>query len=176
MPRGRIPEDSRQVESQGSTGVILGSRQPFQDADQRSRISAALEEKRETEGGGIGGGGELGDEEFFQDENYFHEVTSGWQTTGDPSLAGSISSMLKDPMIQLFGIVFILFLLTAILATINFCIWYLERRRRRIPLHWRSSPGVDVASSRPITQTPKRSFHIQHALYKTVRRPSAMPP
>ena len=164
MTRGLIPKASRQVDGQRSTGVIFSSRQgqPFSDSDHYSRYSAL--------------GREGGDEEFFQDENYFHDVTTDWQTTGDPSLAGSISSMLKDPMIQLFGIVFILFLLTAILATINFCIWYLERRRRRVPLHWRSSPGVDVASSRPISQTPKRSFHIQHALYKTVRRPSAMPP
>lgn len=84
------------------------------------------------------------------------------------------TSFLHEPMVQLFGVVLILFVLTAILGLVNFCIWYFEKKRRHGPVHWRNAPIGDL--SRPVGQPPKRSFHIQHALYKTVRRPSSMPP
>ncbi|ESO06333.1 hypothetical protein HELRODRAFT_160497 [Helobdella robusta] len=118
------------------------------------------------------------DEQYLDDQPIGMQTTTQTLTTSSPTWLDNLTNMAKDPMIQLFGIVFILFFLTAILATVNFCIWYFEKRRRRGPVHWRASPGVDIISttSRPPGQTPKRSFHIQHALYKTVRRPSAMPP
>ena len=85
----------------------------------------------------------------------------------------SFSQMMKEPMVQLFGVVFILFLLTAVLASLNFLIWHIERSKRR-GSQWRSNTAGDVVT-RPSLQAPKRSFHIQHALYKNVRRPSTMP-
>jgi hypothetical protein len=98
--------------------------------------------------------------------------------TSSSSGGGGLMSWFKDPVVQSFSIVGVLFILTVLLGLINFCIWYIEKRRRRGPVHWRSAPIVDlsVTGSRPITQPPKRSFHIQHALYKSVRRPSSMPP
>jgi len=86
-------------------------------------------------------------------------------------------SILLDPKMRLFGIVVILFILTVILALINFCIFYFEKRRSRGPLHWRSASISDVTprtAASSSSQPPKRSFHIQHALYKSVRRPSSM--
>lgn len=94
-----------------------------------------------------------------------------------PTSSG-LSSLFNDPMYQLFGVVVLLFVLTLLLGLVNFCIWYIEKRQRSGPVHWRSAPIVDlsVTGSRPVAQPPKRSFHIQHALYKSVRRPSSMPP
>src|SRR6218665_269984 len=96
--------------------------------------------------------------------------------TSDTTTQSWFSSFFREPRNQLFGVVLLLFVLTAILGMVNFCIWYFEKKRRRGPVHWRSAPISDITLSRPVAQPPKRSFHIQHALYKTVRRPSSMPP
>lgn len=116
-----------------------------------------------------------------------YETMGETQTANTPSQTSTTQlsptsstplSLLQDPMTQLFGIVLILFVLTVILGTVNFCIFCVEKRRRRGPVQWQSAPIGDSgsSSSRPANQAPKRSFHIQHALYKNVRRPSSMPP